>query len=147
MKTKKTELAIICTAIYAAIFFFMNAVCMAAAININNTTFNELEEFAVFDVSSKIDAVNADKGHITIAERTIETAIPTSSNSDILKTKIQDWNCTDISLKQFKAGDYVFLRAWELPDGRFLARDIYLLPSKRSVNIETLPFFIEILKE
>ena len=143
MKTKKTELTIIC----ATIFFLMNAVCIAANINIDNTTFKDLEDLAIFDVHSKIDAINTDRGHIIITEKTIEAAIQTSSSPDIFKTKIQDWNCADISLKQFKAGDYIFLRAWELPDGRFLARDIYLLPGKRSVNIETLPFFIEILKE
>ena len=143
MKTEKTALTIIC----AAIFFLMNAICIAANININNTTFNDLEDFAIFDVHAKIDAINPDKGHISITEKTIEAAIQTSSKPDVFKTKIQDWNCTDISLKQFKAGDYIFLRAWELPDGRFLARDIYLLPGKRSVNIETLPFFVEILKE
>ena len=142
MKNKKIGSAIVC----AAIFFLVNAVCMAANININNTTFEALEELPIFDFTSRIDAVNPDTGQITIAERTIAAAIQVSSNPDIFKTKIQDWNCTDMSLKQFKAGDYIFMRAWELPDGRFLARDIYLLP-KRSTNIETLPFFIAILKE
>ena len=142
MKTKKTGLTIAC----AAIFFLISAVCMAANININNTTFEVLEDLPVSDFTSRIDAVNPDTGHIAIAERTIAAAILASSNPDIFRTKIQDWNCKDMSLKQFKAGDYIFMRAWELPDGRFLARDIYLLP-KRSTNIETLPFFIEILKE
>ena len=142
METKNTVLAIVC----AAIFFLMSVVCVAANININNTTFKALEGLPVFDFNSRIDAINQDTGHISIAERTIIASIQASSNPDIFRTKIQDWNCVNMSLKQFKAGDHIFLRAWELPDGRFLARDIYLLP-KRSTNIETLPFFIAILKE
>jgi hypothetical protein len=128
------------------IFFLMNALCIAANININNTTFEALEELPIFDIHAKIDSINTDRGHINIVEKTIEAAMQTSSNPDIFRTKIQDWNGNDISIKQFKAGDSVFLRAWELPDDRFLARDIYLLP-KNAGNIMTLPFFIEILKE
>ena len=102
---------------------------------------DDLEEVGVFEVQSKVMEVNASLNYLIVAERKIEIK-DLQIGGQRYRPLLTDANGKTIALSSFKKGQWVFVRGFELTDGRIAAREVYRLPGRvAKKNSPAYPFF------
>jgi len=116
--------------------FFPQMVLAGSNINIE-----ELEDTDCFELKCTIMEVHHEDGYLVVGEKEIEL-IEFRKGGRRYETMLRNHKGQTIPFSSFTRGQWVFVRAFELLDGRLVAREIYKLPSMPTKRSE-YPFFKE----
>lgn len=116
--------------------FFPQMVLAGSNINVK-----ELEDTDCFDLKCTIMEVHPEGSYLIVGEKKIEL-IDFQKGGRRYRTMLRDHRGQTIPFSSFTKGQWVFIRAFELLDGRSVAREIYKLPSMPTRRSE-YPFFKE----
>lgn len=88
---------------------------------------------AEFKIRALIMEVNRARSYMIVGEKTCHVR-NYQIGEEILTPRLADSNNNAIELKDFKEGNRVFVRGYELDDGRIFASEVVLINSKTTVR-------------
>jgi len=113
-----------------------------SAFSAERTISTDRDDQCFYELHSAVMEINQSKGYLIVGEQRIDL-INMKRGLNRFKTMIRNAKEKAISLQSLRKGSMVFIRGFELPDGRIMAREIYRLPQsvQTSRALQKYPFY------